>query len=445
MLNYGLKKVKLYYEKEILKMDNSILINKILFNYVYRKDLHTLFSKHDLNNYILKNGTSIKFIEEIFSNNNYENMLDSLSNFYNLDKNVIDEDFTMFIKKILFSLNENKKNLRQREGIPSWIELDEIQFPLSIEIEITKRCNWNCKFCYNVWKYSSNKSDIYDLNFKSYKKIIDEAVDNGCLTVRLSGGEPTLHPQFKEFVKYASDKGLNIALFTNGSNISDEMIDFYKLNNIRTILISLHGLEKQHEQLTSVQGSYKTTLEVLKKLVDNGISTSVETILSGMISEEDLFELGNTISKIGIKNWNLMPYVCTGSIDDEIYRYNLNKLSILMNRLENINLNIRVVCSQKLCIGNYNVSVNELENNTYIDGNCGSGILWISISYDGKIRNCPHSNVYAGSIEEGIKKLYLKKLKPNIIKILKNNIDCIECKAFNECRGGCHLEKIKEY
>ena len=54
------------------------------------------------------------------------------------------------------------------------------------------------------------------------------------------------HPKFNNFIEYASEMGMNISLFTNGTLLDENMISFLKNNKISTVLISLHGLQNQH-------------------------------------------------------------------------------------------------------------------------------------------------------------------------------------------------------
>lgn len=423
--------------------DNNKIFN-VLSKYTYRSDLHILFAKIGNRNVILKNATSIKFIEEIYNKKDYNKTLNNIAYYYGIKKEKIKKDFDDFID---FLLKDFLNNFTfQREGLPSEIDLEKINFPLSIEVEITRRCNWNCKFCYNTWKHSDEYPNTLDLSYDKFKNIINESLENGCTSLKISGGEPTLHPKFNNFIEYASEMGMNISLFTNGTLLDENMISFLKNNKISTVLISLHGLQNQHELYTNIYNSYNKTIRTIENLIKNNIQVSVETILSASSTIKEIIEMGNILTTIGVKHWNFMPYVSTGSTYDSKYQYNIKQLPQLMEELyKKYNIDIRVVCSQKLCLNTSKLSLDDLNQNKYIDGNCGAGILWISISYNGKIRNCPHSDIYAGTIEEGLKKIYLTKLKPHILNIYNNLDECKHCLGYKECRGGCHLNKIKNY
>ena len=93
--------------------------------------------------------------------------------------------------------------------------------PLSINLDLTTACNYRCTHCID-W-------DILNTKHKhQYEELCDAMAlmrDRGMRSVILiGGGEPTLHPNFVEFVKYLKDLGLQVAVVTNGSR-GQELLD----------------------------------------------------------------------------------------------------------------------------------------------------------------------------------------------------------------------------
>lgn len=428
-----------------MEINRNNIIDELIEKFNYRKDLKILLNKNDGRYFICINKVAKKFIDVTYEKKEYDKIMNELCKIFNVNEEIIKNDYILFIENIVKKKKNNSNVQVARGGIPEWINLKDIQFPLSIEIEITKRCNWNCEFCYNVWKYSKEKNNKFDLPLGEYKKIIDEAVNNGCQTVRISGGEPTLHPEFKKMIEYTANKGININLFTNASILKIEDIQFLKLHRVENVLISLHGTEVMHNKITHSRDGFNKTVEQIKLFTQNGMTVGVETILLGAMKDDELLELSELLEKINVKNWNLMPYVETGSEKDICYKIGLDRIVKLIKILKKKSkLNIRVVCSPKFC--NNGQVVDDILNSNTFDSNCGAGVLWLSVSYDGKIRNCPHSDVYCGKISDGIKNVYLGKMKNKINNILDKPEDkCKECKAYNKCRGGCYLSKIDNY
>ena len=88
--------------------------------------------------------------------------------------------------------------------------------PISINLDLTSACNFSCPFCVDSKLINAGKS----LTLGKVKKAIDTLHSRGLLSVILiGGGEPTLHKDFGEVVRYVKRKGLQIGIVTNGSRL----------------------------------------------------------------------------------------------------------------------------------------------------------------------------------------------------------------------------------
>ena len=120
--------------------------------------------RRDINDYVLKNKTANYLIKNIFDDKPFETIVMEMAEMYSVDNTIIEQDMTNFLKVITSVNMSEKKHLTSRQGIPLDLSIDELEFPMSIEIEITKRCNWKCKFCYNVWKYTDVQDEEIDMS-----------------------------------------------------------------------------------------------------------------------------------------------------------------------------------------------------------------------------------------------------------------------------------------
>ncbi len=88
--------------------------------------------------------------------------------------------------------------------------------PISINLDLTSSCNFSCPFCVDSKLISSGKS----LTVEEVRETIDTLHSHGLLSVILiGGGEPTLHKEFEEIVRYIKSKRLQIGIVTNGSRL----------------------------------------------------------------------------------------------------------------------------------------------------------------------------------------------------------------------------------
>ena len=98
------------------------------------------------------------------------------------------------------------------------------------ELIITEYCNFKCSYCRGLKPEIYGNRKIKELTLDEVKYIIDLWCANKPLeNIRFSGGEPTLHKNIVEIVKYAKTSGIKrIAISTNGSNkisLYKELID----------------------------------------------------------------------------------------------------------------------------------------------------------------------------------------------------------------------------
>jgi MoaA/NifB/PqqE/SkfB family radical SAM enzyme len=88
--------------------------------------------------------------------------------------------------------------------------------PISINLDLTSACNFSCHFCVDSRLVNAGKT----LTLEEVKKTIDTLYSHGLLSVILiGGGEPTLHRDFGQIVRYIKGKRLQVGIVTNGSQL----------------------------------------------------------------------------------------------------------------------------------------------------------------------------------------------------------------------------------
>jgi len=104
--------------------------------------------------------------------------------------------------------------------------------PLEIIIEITGKCRLACPYC--------TGPRTADVPFKDIKATIDEARQLGVKAVRITGGEPLLHPHIKEILAYAKARKFAVLLNTAAENISPSLMKII-IATVDVALVSLQG------------------------------------------------------------------------------------------------------------------------------------------------------------------------------------------------------------
>jgi organic radical activating enzyme len=86
---------------------------------------------------------------------------------------------------------------------------------INLTIYLTLRCNLKCDYCAN--KYYTSKTATSELTIEEWKRKI-ETFPYQIKQVQLTGGEPTLYPEFKELVEYLLSRKIFVIVYTNLTN-----------------------------------------------------------------------------------------------------------------------------------------------------------------------------------------------------------------------------------
>ena len=195
-------------------------------------------------------------------------------------------------------------------------------------IIFTQGCNLKCPFCQNSTLIPLESENLIpEDEILDYLKLRKDVI-NG---VTISGGEPTLQTDLKEFIIKVKDLGLDVKLDTNGINynlledlIDNKLVDYVAMDikNIWGKYAKTSGLQKMN--MENIQKS----INLLKQnKVDYEFRT---TIINEYHTLQDILEIINIIgdSKYYLQNFKNSAYV----IDKSLTEITEDKL-ILWNRV----------------------------------------------------------------------------------------------------------------
>ncbi|MGB2963635.1 MAG: radical SAM protein [Anaerolineales bacterium] len=181
------------------------------------------------------------------------------------------------------------------EGIP----------PLSsLYLYIARSCNLACSHCWIEPMFDPNGTKGQFIKIEYVEKAIREALPLGLRSVKLTGGEPTLHPQFRELINLLHLAQLDIKIETNGMLMDDPLALFLQENGISFISVSLDGATAEvHDALRGVSGSFERVLMGIASLAQVGYHPQVIcTLHKGNIHEMvDFVKLANHLGCGSIK------------------------------------------------------------------------------------------------------------------------------------------------
>ena len=157
-----------------------------------------------------------------------------------------------------------------------------LSIPLkTLILHLTDACNLNCRYCYQAeWDLKHRKKKVMrlDVACRAVDFLSDHAGELEEVVLVFFGGEPLLN--FKvipEVVDYACQKAsrkgkkINFAITTNGTLLTEEIIDFFQDKNIG-VTVSIDGFEKVHDRYRRFPDgspSYGILLPKIKHLLNH--------------------------------------------------------------------------------------------------------------------------------------------------------------------------------
>lgn len=144
----------------------------------------------------------------------------------------------------------------------------------SVEIETSKYCNWRCSFCPN--KDNQNLQQKIMAN-QLFLEILQKIQDFGSVNyVTLNTyNEPVLDPLFLERIQYLKKFNLKLILYTNGSALTNEMIQELKQSGcLQEIWFNVPSLQPERFKEITGYSHFNKVIAVVNKAIEAGLNVN---------------------------------------------------------------------------------------------------------------------------------------------------------------------------
>ena len=158
------------------------------------------------------------------------------------------------------------KAIRRYLSLAAW----EKNIPISGSFELTPLCNFDCKMCYVHLTRDQMKGKEL-LSVEQWKDIMSQAVQNGMMYAELTGGECLSYPDFEKVYLHLVSLGVDVAVLTNGSLISEKTVELFNKYPPSIVQITLYGSsEDAYERVTGIR-AFERVIQSVKMLKEAGI------------------------------------------------------------------------------------------------------------------------------------------------------------------------------
>lgn len=316
--------------------------------------------------------------------------------------------------------------------------------PLYAVWEITLACDQRCVHCGS----RAGKARKDELNTEECLDVARQLGDLGVGEVTLVGGEAYLRNDFILIVNELRALGMSVTMTTGGLNLTQARVDALREAGVRTISISLDGLEEAHDELRGVPGSHRRAFEALQRVRRAGIPVGVNTQINRR-TLADLPRLLERIADAGAFGWQLQITSPFGNAADrpDLLLQPYMMLDVF-DTLRGVLIRARAL-GIKMWPGNNLGYFGPLESELRAAAKqhykgCAAGRLQLGIEAQGDVKGCPSlggaENVGGNVREHSIADIWARSAELSYIR--ERTRDelwgyCAECYYADTCRGGC--------
>lgn len=323
--------------------------------------------------------------------------------------------------------------------------------------ESTLRCNVHCLHCGSDCLSSVTTPDMPKEDFL---RVIDEEVtphvDTHKVMIIISGGEPTMRKDLAEIGRELYKREYPWGMVTNGLALTAERFRELRKAGLRSITVSLDGLEEDHVWLRQHPLAFEGACRAIRLCAaEKGLTWDVVTCVNQRTVDK-LPQIRDLLWSLGVRSWRIFGIDPMGRaaenpeliLTDEQFR---KMLDFIVAERE---AGRHVSYSCEGFLGDYEGKVRD-----YLY-QCAAGVSVASILIDGSISACTsiRGRYYQGNIyRDSFWRVWEEEFKPYRDRSWMRKMEpCKDCKVFDYCEGNgmhlrredgelmlCHLSKVK--
>jgi radical SAM protein with 4Fe4S-binding SPASM domain len=189
--------------------------------------------------------------------------------------------------------------------------------PRLIFWELTKGCNLRCIHCRAT---ATELSSPTDLSTEAARDIIDQIAEVSTPILVLSGGEPLFRSDIFQLARYGTDKGLRVALATNGTLVSKHVARMIVDSGVQRVAISLDGSDAlTHDTFRGIPGAFDAAIAGFRNLKNLGMSVQINTTIARHNAHQlpAVLDLARSLGADALHTFLLVPVGCGVDIASE--------------------------------------------------------------------------------------------------------------------------------
>lgn len=171
-----------------------------------------------------------------------------------------------------------------------------------LRLSVTDKCNFRCIYCMDESATFAPKEDL--LSVREFARLARIAGALGIRKIRLTGGEPTLHPLLDEIVAcIRRESGAAIALITNGSLLTPARLAALRVAGLGRITISIDSLRADRfAAITRSRCSPESVTDSIAMALEAGLTpVKANAVLIRGVNDDEAVDLAALARRFAIE------------------------------------------------------------------------------------------------------------------------------------------------
>jgi len=303
--------------------------------------------------------------------------------------------------------------------------------PTTYTIEITSRCNSACAGCGNVFERT-----LGDMDIERWRCLL-ENLRPYIVTLRITGGEPTLYPRFAALIHLVDGLGVPFVLFSNGlwPDPAKTLDLLLHCDHLDGVLVSLHGPDASTHQSFAGVDSFDRVTATIRQAAQAGLMINTNTVLT-RANYHAIAAIAALSNDLGARFAAFSRYYGPPTPVTDLTESEFRTAAATVHSLQRQGARVQFNNCVPVCFDGQPTK------------SCPAGITHSTIDPLGRVRPCTHAPHVLGSLfSQSIAEIWQGEAA-NQWRALIPAV-CRTCAEFVRCRGGCkalacHLQRDKD-
>jgi len=324
--------------------------------------------------------------------------------------------------------------------------------------ECTLRCNLSCSHCGSDCLTTSN---VPDMPIEEFLKVLDRivpTVDPKETLIVVTGGEPLVRQDLSLCGAAFRDRGFPWGMVTNGWAMTEERWISLVESGLKSLTVSLDGLEETHDDFRRRKGSWQRAVRTLgfAAATSNLTFDAMTSVTPRSLAE--LPRIREMLVEMGVRNWRLDMIFPKGRAAQNPHLFLSDAQYVEMMDFLRETRDQGCISAECGCDGYLGAYEGRVRDTPFF---CRAGINIGSVLCDGSISACP--SLRADYIQGNIRTDDFLDVWNNRFQTMRDRRwaktgKCESCKEWKYCNGNglhlrdektgelafCHLERLEK-